>query len=145
MPFVSSLLAPWAGIVFARLAQAGGGEGQPFPVWEYGLAGACLFAVAVFANRSINREREQHDVIVQSLRDENAAERERHEKEAARVIAQRDSMISDFTQKALPVLIRVTDVLEKRQALDEQVLAVVRENTAVLEDVRRRPWGGEAA
>ena len=144
MPFVASVLAPWVGLVAARFAQAGG-ETAPFPVWEYGLAGACLAAVALFANRSINREREQHDVIVTSLRNELVSERERHEKEAARVIAQRDSMISDFTQKALPVLIRVTDVLEKRQVLDEQVLALLRDNTAVLEDVRRRPYGGEAA
>lgn len=144
MPVVVSLLAPWAGLVVARLAQAGG-EAAPFPIWEYGLAGACLAAVAVFANRSINREREQHDVIVTSLRGELQSERERHEKEAARVIAQRDSMISDFTQKALPVLIRVTDVLEKRQALDEQVLAQLRDNTAVLEDLRRHPFGGVAS
>lgn len=143
MAAVVSLLVPWAGLTIARIAQVGGDGSAPFPVWEYGLAGACLVAVAVFANRSIDRERAQHDVILTSLRAEMVAERERHEKEAARIVAQRDSMIQDFTSKALPVLIRVTDVLEKRQAIDEQVVAVVRENTQALVEVRRH--GAEPA
>lgn len=142
MAAVASLLAPWVGLVFARVAQTGGDATAPFPVWEYGLAGACLCAVAVFANRSITREREQHDLLIASLRAEMASERERHEKEAARIVAQRDSMIDDFTSKALPVLIRVTDVLERRQQLDEDIVDAVRENTQVLNGVRHRLTGG---
>jgi hypothetical protein len=84
-----------------------------FPWAEYGLAGACLAAVAVFANRSIVREREQHDVIVDSLRAELTAERARHDKDEARIIAQRDSMIDDFFRAALPLLSRTAEVLEK--------------------------------
>lgn len=142
-------MLPAVSFVAWVLAQTGGGGGAPAIDWtQAGIAGACLIAVSLFARQMVVREHTKSDEREafftkelndreQFYREELKRERERHDRESARIIAQRDGLITEFFQKALPLLERTNDVLKDRQRVDEMTIDALQTTRAVNEDVRR--------
>jgi hypothetical protein len=82
-------------------------DGQPLAVW--GPLGVCLAAVAWF----------MRELILKTIQDKD------------RAIASNERLIEQFMTQAVPAMSKSADVIEKRQQLDEKLIAL-------LEDVRRK-------
>lgn len=82
-------------------------EGQPLAVW--GPLGVCLAAVAWF----------MRELILRTIQDKD------------RAIASNERLIEQLMTQAIPAISKSADAIEKRQQLDERLIAL-------LEDVRRK-------
>lgn len=57
-------------------------------------------------------------------------------KDRDKAIADREAMLADFLDKILPALMRSTDVLEKRQVLDLELIEAIKQSNTLREETR---------
>lgn len=57
-------------------------------------------------------------------------------KDRDKAIADRDALLDDLFTKVIPAIMRNTDVLEKRQALDEALLDTIKQSNTLREETK---------
>lgn len=57
-------------------------------------------------------------------------------KDRDKAIADRDQLVSDLFEKVLPAIMRNTDVLEKRQVLDQELIEAIKQSNTLREETR---------
>lgn len=57
-------------------------------------------------------------------------------KDRDKAIADRDALVEDFFTKVLPAIMRNTEVLEKRQVLDTELIEAIKKSNGLREETR---------